>query len=57
MAIDSEHIYHIHLCAYSVLFTFAALLVLLRLFVKIRIVRNVGADDIAIVFALVGVLR
>ena len=51
---DSGYIFRINISAYTTLITFAASLVFLRLFVKIRIVRNIGADDYAILFALVG---
>ena len=44
------------LASYVVLVTIAIILVALRTFVKIKIVRNLGADDFTLMFALVRLL-
>lgn len=51
--VDSEKSYLLRVCFFSLLVAAALILVVLRLFVKLRFIRNVGKEDYALMVAMV----
>ena len=50
---DPEWTFLYHVSSYSTLVVVATVLVALRIFVKLKIVRSIGPEDFALVFSLV----
>ena len=48
-----KKIFILQTCSYAILGAFAIIFVALRLYVKVRIIRNVGKEDFALMAALV----